>query len=387
MRDRPGRPSADAAASFVVVVAYSVGLGAATVLIPLVALDAGYDAAAVGFLVATAAACQFTMRLALPWLLGRFADRTLVAAACVATVAAFGLLVVSVALPVFIAAQLLQGAGRAIFWTANQTHVIRTGGRPVERLVALTMAGNAGTLSGPVLGGVLATIGLGLGLGAAALATAIGALAAILLRRLPAYDRAASTGTLGLLRRDGIDVACWASIVGGTWWSMVGSYVPVMAIAAGIGAAGLGLLVTLSEGAGLAALVALRRVPTERVRPIVVGAAVATMTALLGLAAVAAIGPVAVVAFLPLMLVGGAATGTVTALGPALASLAASPAEQGDALSLSGMSRAGALLAAPATVGALLSIVTVPAAVAIVAIGAAIPGAVLPGARRRRPAS
>ncbi|MEJ7697223.1 MAG: hypothetical protein WKF78_11535 [Candidatus Limnocylindrales bacterium] len=62
-----------------VVFAFSVGLGVATLAIPLLALGAGYGAATVGFLVATAAAAQFLTRLALPVLLGRFPDRTLIA--------------------------------------------------------------------------------------------------------------------------------------------------------------------------------------------------------------------------------------------------------------------------------------------------------------------
>ena len=50
---------------------FSVGLGVATVAIPLLALESGYDAAAVGFLVATSAASQLAFRLGLPWLLRR----------------------------------------------------------------------------------------------------------------------------------------------------------------------------------------------------------------------------------------------------------------------------------------------------------------------------
>ena len=381
-RGRAPTSPTDQVASLVVIFAFSVGLGAAAVVVPLVALDAGYDAAAVGFLVATAAACQFAMRLTLPWLLGWFPDRTLIAAGSLATVGSFGLLLLSTALPVFVVAQLLQGAGRALFWTSNQTHAVRSGDRPVERLVVMTMAGNAGTLTGPAMGGMLAAVALDLGLALAVGSTAVAVLAAPFLQRLPRYDRRAGIGTRRLLRREGVDLACWSSVIGGTWWSMVGSYVPVMAVAAGIGAAGLGGLVTLSEGAGMVALFTLRRVAPERIRPIVVAASAATVAALIGLAATAFVGPAAIGAFIPLMILGGVGSGTVTALSAAVASLVAGPAEQGDALAVSGTFRAGALLVAPATVGALLSVVAVPGAVALVALAAGLPGALLPGVRR-----
>ena len=381
-RGRAPTSPTDQVASLVVIFAFSVGLGAAAVVVPLVALDAGYDAAAVGFLVATAAACQFAMRLTLPWLLGWFPDRTLIAVGSLATVGSFGLLLLSTALPVFVVAQLLQGAGRALFWTSNQTHAVRSGDRPVERLVVMTMAGNAGTLTGPALGGMLAAVALDLGLALAVGSTAVAVLAAPFLQRLPRYDRRAGIGTRRLLRREGVDLACWSSVIGGTWWSMVGSYVPVMAVAAGIGAAGLGGLVTLSEGAGMVALFTLRRVAPERIRPIVVAASAATVAALIGLAATAFVGPAAIGAFIPLMILGGVGSGTVTALSAAVASLVAGPAEQGDALAVSGTFRAGALLVAPATVGALLSVVAVPGAVALVALADGLPGALLPGVRR-----
>ena len=78
VRGGPPNATVDRVASLGAVTAYAVAIGVATVMIPLVALDAGYDAPAVGFLVATAAAFQFGMRLALPILLGRFPDRALI---------------------------------------------------------------------------------------------------------------------------------------------------------------------------------------------------------------------------------------------------------------------------------------------------------------------
>jgi hypothetical protein len=68
------------------------------------------------------------------------------------------------------------------------------------------------------------------------------------------------------------------------------------------------------------------------------------------------------------------AAGTVTSLAPALVTLVAREQEHGDALALSGTFRSFALLGAPATVAALLSVVTLPLALVAVAVAAAVPG-------------
>lgn len=360
---------------------FSVSLGIATVTIPLLALASGYDAAGVGLLAAVAAATQLGTRLGLPWLLGRVADRTLMVGAAILMLGAFSLLLLTRALPVFALAQVLQGASRAIFWTSSQTHVVRGPGRSVRRLIDLNLAGNVGTLSGPALGGTLAVLGLPVAIGAAVAAAGLATLAASFLRPLPPFDRRAGVGTLALLRRGGVDLACWASVTGGVWWSMVGSFIPVILVGAGIGPQGIGWLITASEGAGTAALLALRDVRPERVgRAVAVGAAVVTVTLL-----AVALAPPSLAVYAALLIAGGASSGMVTTLSPALASLAAGPEEQGDAMALSGTFRAGALFGAPAVVGAFVGALTVGPAVALVAIAALVPGAVVLPRRRRHP--
>jgi Major Facilitator Superfamily len=376
-RQVPSDPtrSDDRLPSLGVTLVYGLALGIATITIPLVALDAGYDAAAVGFLVAVSAGCQLATRFALPWLLGRFPDRTLIGVACLGMAGSFSLLIASTALPVFVAAQLLQGASRAMFWTSSQTHVVRGRDRPIQRLVDLNVAGSIGTLSGPAIGGMLAVIGLPVALGVAVGAAFIGGIGSRAMRRLPPYDRRLSAGTLQLLRRDGVDVACWSSTVSGAWWSMMGSYVPVLGVGVGIGSVGIGWLITASEGAGMTALLALRRLPPPRVRSVVRIAAATVIVALFGLALAAYVNPAAIaLVFAGLLIVGGASSGTITTLSAAMASLAAEPHEQGDAMALTGTFRAGALLGAPAAVGGLLAVVGVPLAVAVMAGVVGIPG-------------
>ena len=374
---RPRDDRRDRFVGLVVVFAFSIGLGVGTVTIPLLALAAGYDAPAVGFLVATAAAMQLGTRLTLPWLLGRFTDRSLTAISAAMMLAAFVLLVASTAVAVFVAAQLLQGAARAIFWTSSQAHAIRDQPDPIRRLVDLNLAGNAGTLVGPAVGGLLASIGLTVAL----VAGAAGALVAVagtgLLRAFPPFDRRRSAGTRRLLGRTGVDVACWASVVGGLWWSMMGSFVPVLLVGAGVDSIGVGWAITVSEGAGMVALLAQRSVSRARIGVAVrVGAFVAA-AALVAIALLPPVLPVTIV----LLLVGGAAAGSVTTLSPAMATLVATADEQGDALSLTGTFRAAALFASPAAVGALVVPLAVGPAMAVVALAVGAAGGIV-GRRR-----
>ncbi len=380
-RPRPEEPPTrdDRTPTLAAVLGFSLALGIGTVAIPLVALDAGYAPATVGALVAVAAATQLGVRLTLPWLLGRFADRSLMAVSAIGLAGTFALLIVSTTLPVFVAAQLLQGGSRAIFWTSSMTHVVRGPGSSVRRIVDVNVAGNLGTLSGPAIAGTLAIVGMPLALAAAVGAGLVASLLSLRLHSLPAFDRRRSAGTLGLLRRPGVDVACWAGIIGGAWWAMVGSFVPIILVGAGIGATGVGWLTTASEGAGMVALLVQRRISGRaRIGRRLVLAAIVVAGALAGIA----LCPPVLAVYAALLIVGGAASGTATTLGPALASLAAGPHEQGDALALSGTFRAAALFVAPAVVSAAVATLGIGSALAALSGVILLPGVVIAGRSR-----
>ena len=363
-----------------VVFGFSLSLGVAVVAIPLVALDAGYDPATIGFLAATTALAQLSTRFAVPWLLGRFADRLLIGMASTLMLGGFCLLLASTALPAFVLAQVAQGVARAVFWTSSQTHAIRSGGSQVRRLVDLNLAGNAGTLTGPALAGILATFGLPVALLGAAVGAGLAAVASPLMAAYEPYDRRRAAGALRLLRRDGVDVACWANFVAGAWWTMLGSYVPVILVGAGFGSVLVGWLVTISEGSGAVMLLVIRRLSPRRIRPLVRVAALAEMAALAGIA----VAPHLLLAYGALLIAGGSSAGIVTTLAPALVTLAAGDHEHADALALSGTFRSIAQLSAPAAVGVLLSFVTLPIALVGIAAAAAVPGLLVGRARSIR---
>jgi hypothetical protein len=154
---------------------------------------------------------------------------------------------------------------------------------------------------------------------------------------------------------------------------MLGSYIPVILVGASVGSQGIGWLITLSEGASIVGILVLRGLPHGRIRSAVQAGSFLAALVLVGLAVV----PSALLGYLLLLVVGGIASGVITTLPPAMASLAAAPEEQGDALALTGTFRAAALLAVPATVGVLLSVVTLPVAVVVLGIGLGIPGVAL----------
>ncbi len=356
------------------VLGFSLALGAGTVAIPLVALDAGYDPATIGFLAAVAATTQVLTRMGLPWVLGRFRDRSLIVLGCLGLAGLFGLLLVSTTLPVFILAQILQGVSRSLFWTSSQTHVVRGPGSSVQRLVDMTVAGNVGTLAGPALAGTLAVASLDLALGAAVVAALVGAVLVLAVHPLEPFDRSQSAGAIALIGRPGVDVSCWSGIAGGAWWAMLGSFIPVLLVEAGFGSAGVGWLITVSEGAGMVALLLHRGVSgRERIRRRVVAGSLTVAGAL----AAVALAPEVLAVYIALLAIGGAASGIVTSLGPALASLAAGPEEQGDALALQGTFRAFALLGAPAAVGALVTTIALGPALVALSGALVVPGAVI----------
>ena len=107
-------------------------------------------------------------------------------------------------------------------------------------------------------------------------------------------------------------------------------------------------------------------------------AAIVVAGALAGIA----LGPPVLVVYAALLVVGGAASGTSTTLGPALASLAAGPHEQGDAPALSGTFRAAALFVAPAAVSAAVATLTIGSALAALSGIILLPGVIIAGRSR-----
>ncbi len=372
-RDRSSR---DVIASSTGAAIYSVALGAAGVALPLLALQAGYSAFAIGALTAASAVAQMLVRLGLGWAMRRWADRTLVAAAGIALAASCGVVTVSPAPAPFLLAQLLQGASRACFWTGSQTHVVRGEGRTAGALAQMNVAGSVGQLGGPVLAGALSEHSPALALTAAGAVALLGLVPALLLDRLPPFTPPPDRPPGRLWRRPGVDVGCWAGVSAGAWRALLTSYVPVALTTAGRSATTVGALISVANAAQLLGTGLAGRVRGRSTIRLLLAAMAVTGGATAATAAAVASAPLAAI----VLAVSGMAAGAMQVLGPAIAAEAVHPQERGDAIAVTGTFRAAALLAAPAAVAGMVTVVPLAPAIAVVGAGMTVPAFAL---RRR----
>jgi hypothetical protein len=332
-------------------------------------------------LTAVSGIAQFSFRLGLPWLLRRYPDRALIGIAAAMLACSYLLLVGSQALAVFLVAQLLQGGGRALFWTASQTHAVRGPGSAVRAVASVQVLGHMGNVAGPIIAGTLASISLEAALAVGVAVSLVSAAASLGLRTLAPYAaRPASTGTR-IWRRPGVDVACWAGFTCGGWTALVGSYVPVILQGAGLPPQVVGGLMALAEIGAVAAGLMLIRFPMTSA-PRVIAAAIAVLG--LGMSALPLASGFVPLAGLVIALC-GASAGLLVSMGPAFAAQSVDPAEQGDAIAAVGTFRSAGLFLTPAIVAAGIAVVTVRVSFAAVGLALAAPAGV--GFLRRRVAA
>jgi MFS family permease len=349
---------------------FSLSLGAAGLVLPLLAINAGYDIAAVGVFTAISAVSQLGFRLWLPYLLTKFSDRDLIIAANVMMVASFLVLLVSTSMPAFILAQLLQGAARALFWTASQTHAVRGKGGLVASLSIVQATGNVGQLVGPPIAGVVAAQSLEAGLVLCAIAAAIGLVCGFGMTLLPTFARQKrQEGQQRIWRRPGVDVACWASYSAGGWRAMAMSLIPAALEAAGQPRQVIGVLMMISEATGLATSAVLVRFRVPNVGAAIQAAVVMLTAALVSFPFVASNAVTAALA----MALGGLGSGLLMSLGPALATMSVSPEERGEAIAVAGTFRAVALLVTPGAAAFAIGFVTLPVGMVVAGLVIGVP--------------
>ena len=369
------RPRGDLGRQTVTILAFGISLGVSAVALPLLALEAGFEVAVVGAFTAASAAAQFGSRLLLPAVLARVADRTLMMGAAGLLLSSFLVLLASVSVGAFVLAQGVQGMGRALFWTANQTHAVRGEGSTTRRLALVQMMGTGGGLVGPVLAGLLIAVSTDTALQAGAGLAGVSMAAGAILDRHAPYQR--DPDRVPIWRLEGIGLSAWAGSIGGVWRGILDSFVPALLSAQGMGSATVGALVATADAAAFVVTGAVARWSIDQhiTRAVgVAGVAVAAAVACLPLAA-------GVVPALAVVVVGGAGGGLGLVLAPAAASLVATGGEQGAGIALAGTYRAGARFAAPGAVSVLSTVLPVGTALLVVAAGVATPAL---AARSRR---
>lgn len=370
----------DTRRTFATVVAFGFALGGSAVVLPLLALDRGIAAPIVGLLTAMSGAAQLTSRFALPWLLERVSDRTLLMASSVSLAASAAVLLADTSLPAFVGAQVLNGVGRALFWTSSQTHMVRGAGIAIRRLAQGQLAGNVGTLAGPALAGSLLALSAPLALGVIAVTAAAAVLGAASLVRWPPYERRPRAGGRGRLwRRRPIALGCWTSFSAGGWTGILDSFVPIVLTAAGLGAASVGWLVAVASAAGVAATALLARYGQERHGPL---ARLTATLVLIGAGGLPFVAHQPVLAGLALA-AAGAGGGLASSLGPAIVNANVEARQQGTAIALAGTYRAASRLATPSVMAAAGGVVGIPVALGIAAVGIVAPTFVLSRGSKR----
>lgn len=358
----------DRVLSLLMATMFSFALSSLALVVPLLAVSVGYDAAQVGLLVALAAVTQIGTRLVMGPLTRRVADKMLLVTSAVMIALACVLIMLSTTLFVFAASQLVQGAARALFWTSSQTHAVRASSTSVKGLRRMNLAAGVGSLAGPACAGLLWSVSPPLPLLVAAIVGSAAIMPAALLHRFPLFARKVSSeGRNGhISHQPGVRAACGMNVAAGAWRSILDSFVPVALSLAGQPAVVIGLLLTTANGAMLAGSGASSWI---RKRGIRASFATGLLCTGLGLAATAPLAalPFAAAASLALS---GLGAGILQTVGPAIAADEVGPEERGDALALTGTYRAVALLLAPIGMAGILAFT--PLAPALILAGVLI---------------
>jgi MFS family permease len=353
----------------VTTVVYATGLGASSIALPLLAVDAGYSLAQVGVLTAVSAVAQIVVRLGLGAALRRYPDRLLITLASLLLSMSFFAVTPSTHIALFVLAQAAQGVSRACFWTGMQAHVVRDDRFVTKNLARNFTMANLGLLLGPVAAGFVLEVSTDLALLSGA---ALGGAASVLslsMRRLPPFAPSASSARSPLRRRPPVVTGCVAAGVAGAWQGLLGSYMPAVLGEAGHTAGVVGVLVALASAANTTSTAALTRVRVgdSPLALVVSCIAVGVGVGLLGVAA-----PWSVTAA-ACLLVSGLGSGILQTLGSSVASESVHPEERGQAIALTGTVRSAAMFGSPLAVAGFLQIAGVPAALGVVGVGLLLP--------------
>jgi MFS family permease len=341
---------------------FGLALGANTIALPLVTIDAGYSAAEIGYLAALSAGVQILVRLTLTAIMRRYPDRVLVTGAGAVLALSFGAVALSTELGPLVLAYGLQGASRACFWTGAQVHVVHGDGPVQKNLARITLCADAGMFVGPVTAGLIyersPDLSLQLGLAIAVLAV----LLSLGMRRFAPFRwPEMPSGTTSLWRRRPVLSAAIATAVAGSWRSLLSSYVPVALAQGGQAAGAIGVFVSVASAANTASVAVLARVSLKRKSLAMVTGCLAAAVGL-GLAGLAAGSSPAVAVCLA---VSGLGAGVLQILGSSLAAESVHPQERGAAIALTGTVRAGTMMVSPLVVAGLVQVVSVAAALAV----------------------
>jgi MFS family permease len=351
---------------------YTTALAIESITMPLLALHLGYNKPTIGVLTALSAVAQIFARIGSARLLRRRPDREVIVVACLLMAGSAGMLALSAALPMFVAAEFIQGAGRGAFWTGSQAHVVRSRSRAVGRLATTTFISSFGQLLGPLIAGPLVQISAPLALiVSASVGIAAALIARLRVRRLEPVPIETKTATLALWRSPPVRLGCWAGLTAGGWRAMLNSYVPVLLAESGLTTTVIGVVIAAGNGTSIAGS-GMSGFVGDGHRRVLAAVGAATLCTGVGVLLLGPGGQNPVVVGI-LLGVSGWGAGALQTLSPAVAATAVERSLRPDAVALAGAFRAGALLLAPLTVAALLSGIGLTAALEVTGTAMALP--------------
>jgi len=344
------------------------GLGVNTVALPLLALHHGHGVTLVGVLVALSGGGQIGMRMLVARWAHRLTERGLILASAALLCLSSAMVLAEGALWAFVLANLVQGVARGFFWVGTQAHVVRSVPEPRRALAVVDFAGGVGLVTGPAMigltgGSLSAALALGI------LTSAVAALPALRMARLPLLAPETAAGRARVWRRPGLRPSVLAAVSTGTWRGMLGSYVPVVLASAGYSASAVGLLVGIGSATSVAGSMLAGLAPRRRLGPLYVGGAIAAGAGLAGIGLWPRELPVAVA----LLVASGVGAGALQTLSTSMAAHAVDPAERGRVVADVGTYRAVALLTSPLGIAALLPVFAPGPAMALIGAVAAVP--------------
>lgn len=361
MVDVSTKPKREARLAAIAALAFSLAMGTQSVLLPLLALAAGYSKPDVGILTAISAIAQLFTRILSATAMRRFSDKTLVVLSGIVLAISSTSVALSSFVVVFVIAELIQGIARGLFWSSATTHVLRQEGPTVGLMATINFLSSFGLFAGPTVAGLIAKFSLSTALvvaGAIALTTVI---PAVLLSKEPPFEKGAKKIKREIWGKSEVRLGSWAGMTAGSWRGILNSYVPVVLRSVGDSYFLVGVLVSMANGAsilgtGLMGLLK-RRSP---IKVFALGVAMAAIgTGFVGITAKS------IFISLVILVAGGIGAGLLQTLGPVIATGGVETHQKGDAVALAGSFRAGALLGAPLLMAALLGPIGLSAALLV----------------------
>jgi len=173
---------------------YGLVLSMVFTLVPLYLLDLGYGAAKIGIVVATQGVFQVLLQFAGGVVSDRFGERVVIGFSFAAIAAGVISIVISPLFIVLIAAQLMIGASRSVYWIAGQSYVSRSfearAGAALGRLLSFESGGIA--IGGAVAGIEAAVFGFNAAFITCAIICGLGLVTIVILPELPRHGSARS---------------------------------------------------------------------------------------------------------------------------------------------------------------------------------------------------